>query len=765
MSKSVKSIRSMQRMGILADRTSRMPPLPFRRYNLIYGFNGSGKSTLSRLFASLEAAELHARLPQDAAFDVELDDGSIVGHPAQPTGLERNLVVFNADYVDRNLQWAAGVANPVFFIGADQAEAAAELARLETELVKTATAHSQASAAETTATKAFAAFKRDRAKLTASRLHLGNRKYEAPALAKDFEAWKELALSVLGERELADAEEIRKLSEPMPAVALVEYDTSTITAAFRFVMEMCSQSLATVALAEIERFPDMLLWLKQGHEFHEKHSATDCLFCGNPVPGERMAQLASALDNKVDEFVDKIDRTAARLATVIADVGTMGRMLPSGDDVVSEFRDGFRAEKTRFREVVTIIEGHLQTLVSALEEKKRRPATPADVSALPAESDIRNIVSDLEAARAAINASMSKHNQTVADFVDHQTRAELAIRQHFIADCLAEYAAYEKDISDASGALETAAQRSKTLTEEAEELRRKIRQHGPAADAMNKLVASYLSHGELTIHPVDEGYQLRRHGSPIEGLPSEGEKTAIAIAYFLCSIEADGRKLKDVIVVVDDPVSSLDTKALNYACSLVRNRLSGAKQLFILTHNLQCMNEFRKAWKGKARPPQGDPTASFLFLDTAISEGSQRRTSTIVEMSKLLREYDSEYHFLFSHVLKFTAEPASYYEHGYMMPNVLRRVLDVFLAFRCPGSSGFTGQIEKLCVDFPDLDRDRLAALERLVQVESHSDNLDDLLSFSSMTIEETRAAAQALLAVMEHVDAKHLAGLRRLCR
>ena len=134
-------------------------------------------------------------------------------------------------------------------------------------------------------------------------------------------------------------------------------------------------------------------------------------------------------------------------------------------------------------------------------------------------------------------------------------------------------------------------------------------------------------------------------------------------------------------------------------------------------------------------------------------------------MSRLLREYDSEYHFLFSHVLNCIEKPDTYYDHGYMMPNVLRRVLDVFLAFKCPGSSGFVGQIQKLCADYPGLDRDRLAALERLAQVESHSDNLDDLLSFSSMTIEEGRQAATALIEVIDHVDSKHLAGLRRLCR
>ena len=134
-------------------------------------------------------------------------------------------------------------------------------------------------------------------------------------------------------------------------------------------------------------------------------------------------------------------------------------------------------------------------------------------------------------------------------------------------------------------------------------------------------------------------------------------------------------------------------------------------------------------------------------------------------MSRLLREYDSEYHFLFYHVLKFSEAENGEYEYAYMMPNVLRRVLDVFLAFRCPGSAGFASKITQLCKDYSGVDKDRITALERLTQVESHSDNLDDLISFSSMTLEETKDATIALLDMMEQVDKAHLDALRRLCK
>jgi hypothetical protein len=134
----ITNIKSLNGMGIYADRSPRSPSLQFRRYNLVYGFNGSGKSTLSRLFASLEAGEAHPKLPEGGAFEFTLEDDTAFGCPTRPTGLERRVLVFNSDYIERNLQWAAGRANPVFYIGADQAEAAAELTKIEGEIRRAA---------------------------------------------------------------------------------------------------------------------------------------------------------------------------------------------------------------------------------------------------------------------------------------------------------------------------------------------------------------------------------------------------------------------------------------------------------------------------------------------------------------------------------------------------------------------------------------------------------------------------------------------------
>lgn len=115
-------------------------------------------------------------------------------------------------------------------------------------------------------------------------------------------------------------------------------------------------------------------------------------------------------------------------------------------------------------------------------------------------------------------------------------------------------------------------------------------------------------------------------------------------------------------------------------------------------------------------------------------------------------------------MLRFT-EQGDASEYFHMMPNVLRKVLEIFLAFKVPGSDNLLQKIGQIRESEFELDRDRLVALERLSQVESHSDSMDDLIGFSSMTIEETKSAAASLLDLIQKLDDFHARKMARLCR
>ena len=90
---------------------------------------------------------------------------------------------------------------------------------------------------------------------------------------------------------------------------------------------------------------------------------------------------------------------------------------------------------------------------------------------------------------------------------------------------------------------------------------------------------------------------------------------------------------------------------------------------------------------------------------------------------------------------------------GHVMQRVLEPDGRVHYSYVSPGLSAL------------GLDPARLRAVDRLVQVESHGDNLDDLVTFSSMTVEEAHESAKALMELVEKLDADHYNRLCRQCR
>ena len=389
--------------------------------------------------------------------------------------------------------------------------------------------------------------------------------------------------------------------------------------------------------------------------------------------------------------------------------------------------------------------------------------TTAVVHSLPSPNVVATLSENLKKAITLQNGLIEEHNEAAADFSRRQEDAREAIKKHYLAEGHDDYATLKEALAEANGQVASCEASIRKLKDEVSSLSAKVRTHGPAAEQITRLIRAYLGHGELTIYAADDGYELRRQNKIVKGAPSEGEKTAIALCYFISSLEADGRSLKDLILIIDDPISSLDTKAMNYACSLIRSRLTAAAQLFILTHNQHCMNEFKKAWRKSANADH--PTAALLFLDVSMPEGLTARTTSIVALPPQLRAYDSEYHFLCHKMLQFEASGAQYSEYWFMMPNVMRRVLDIFLAFKVPGSHPLQQKLETLAKKHPEVDDVRIKALDRLIQVESHSDSLDDLVSHSSMTIEETRDANAALIQLMEVSDTDHTQAIRKQCK
>jgi wobble nucleotide-excising tRNase len=74
---------------------------------------------------------------------------------------------------------------------------------------------------------------------------------------------------------------------------------------------------------------------------------------------------------------------------------------------------------------------------------------------------------------------------------------------------------------------------------------------------------------------------------------SEGDKSTIALAFFLSKLDIDPAKTNKILIF-DDPLSSLDSNRRMYTVQLIQNLLPQIKQIVVLSHNEYFLHEIYK---------------------------------------------------------------------------------------------------------------------------------------------------------------------------
>ncbi|MGT2460106.1 AAA family ATPase (plasmid) [Cupriavidus basilensis] len=738
------------------------------QYNLIYGFNGTGKTTLSRVFGSLEAGALRPELPEGGTFEVQLSDGSIIKSTGELNALQGRLLVFNVDFVEESFKWKEGTARPVFYLGREQANLADQLAKTSGELKALAEPAKSAEALRVAKEKAFAQLKRDAARLIAEQLNLG-RLYDAAKLATDYGIDTYTDDKLLSERRRVDLRAAIAQVSPLAKLPLLAKPELVLVNLLHVTNKIAPITVGSIALEDLQGHESMRDWIATGLAYHEKNSLEKCLFCANDVTAMRLEHLRQSIDDKFDQLKRDTKEAQTSAVALQMECKSLAGALPSSNDISQSFRTEYLALSKALGDALGNADRTVSAALALLNEKLASPNLSAPVEFLTSTDECAKIEAEIRENLDAINKLLTKHNAESDNFAEAKHTAAKNLKEHYLAEGQKGYTEANDEVKVAKKAVDGLEAEINVLKDREIELRKAVRQHGPAATIINKLIHSYLGRKEIALVPSDDGYRLDRNGKPVNGSLSEGEKTAIALCYFLSTLEAEGRKRKDLIVVLDDPVSSLDTKAMNYAFSIVKSSLGEAGQLFLLTHNLNFMNEAKKWLKTKTQKEAAKQgklgTATLLFLDAIQTGDEKTRVSVLKELPKYIRDYESEYHYLFNLVLRFHTSPEEHSEYFYVIPNALRKLLDVFLAFKLPGPDGLTSKVETILKLEHGLDAGRTRALERLAQVESHADSLDDLVTFSSMTVEEAKEAAASLLALMEALDVEHFTRMKSICK
>lgn len=204
------------------------------------------------------------------------------------------------------------------------------------------------------------------------------------------------------------------------------------------------------------------------------------------------------------------------------------------------------------------------------------------------------------------NSAIAKHNEMVDNYTTEKDALVSAIWTFLLDENEALIAGYLNGISDFSKAKKGIQKGIDICKQQLEELDDKIIEAGknitsvqPTVDEINRSLRSYgFTNFKIVPSPVQaNAYQIQRmDGTLASNTLSEGEETFISFLYFLqfAKGSVDISKVSSrKVLVLDDPICSLDSTVLYIVSSLVKGLIkdlrdgkSDVDQIFVLTHNV-----------------------------------------------------------------------------------------------------------------------------------------------------------------------------------
>lgn len=725
----LKCIEAISHAGVLdgySGRTSQAPE--FGERNLIYGWNASGKTTLSRVIALLEPNR-SSRLPGGAYARFAVAGGSLDTRKEADRGV-LHVRVFNRDFVDDNLSDHTS-APALFIIGSANIRLASRITQLGRRRAKVADLYRAAQRQNEDAAKARDRQATDLA--TACGTALGIRAFRAPDL-------RTVAGRIAGnEREhlldagpledavntARDRDEYAPVASPLwqPPCRLPE--AADIAALLR----ATPKQQALQRLTENRALGD---WIRAGLRFHEH--GTQCAFCGHDA-GE-------ALNDYAKHFSDEYQQQHAAISAAILrfDQVEPRPSVPHEKEWMPGVRDRVKAV---LAELEQWNESELRVRRAWRDQLQQKLANmDSEVEPLTASDRLSPIV----AIASRLNALAREHNEACRQAAALRQAAADRVKRHFAARYVLDGEATEREamlvsVKDHLQRVERVGNRVRAALEAA---RAELQKSSVAAVEINALLKRILGN-RVSVEQAEDG-QLRfmRATAPATNL-SDGEKTAVSLAYFLVSLKQHSNSLSDTIVFIDDPICSLDANHIYDVAYLLLRQLSDCKQLFISTHNSEFFNTIKQEWT-----EWGD----FKKRHKGYLMHRNDTRSELIALPSHLVNFRSDYHYVFHCLIQIqrsTSQDVAAYTH---CPNLVRRFLEMYLGFRVPAAQGFQQKLSILIDDESVRD-----ALARFADEGSHSQSTLRLLEYSDFSA-MSRGMVGKVLEALQTKDPPHYAAL-----
>lgn len=763
--KTIKNLAVFQKFNwdttIIDDRNS---VVLFKPINIFYGRNYSGKTTLSRIVRALETGKISDKY-ENPQFEVSIKDIADIT-PSNLTAHGKKFRVFNEDFVRENLRFIANSDESIspFAIIGGNATIELEMQQLKIDLGSNEVGsesgfYLELKNASTIATTALQAYQTENntlnQQLSTKALDrntgikyksdkFGDQNYTTAKLSSDIETV--LATSF---HPLTDDEVIKKLNllnettnADIPAIVKPNLDLNTLNEKAKVLI---TKSISSSNKIE-QLLKDAILnrWVKEGRQLH-KDKLEQCSFCGNDISQKRWDELDSHFDEESEKLEKEIDLLISEIENSIRNVDTL--LLINKNVFYSKFHKGLDTLILQRQLVIAKMKSELNRVKSNLQERKD------DLLNSKTFVDITDNSTQLDDCWTTFESFRTQANDFSKSLVDEQTKAKRLLRLREVSDFVAtiKYTDAIARLKTLKTTSDTEAQNKKIIDDkikdhiaQIEDKERLMKDEEKGALKVNEYLNNFFGHDFLTLQAKEDTdkkirFEIVRNGKKAYHL-SEGESSLIAFCYFMAKLEDVETKGSKPIIWIDDPISSLDSNHVFFVFSLINAEIiakQGFEQIFISTHNLDFLKYLKRLQSREQR-------SYFLIL-------REKETSTIKLMPKYLKDYITEFNFLFHQIyLCANSDTNDETQHSlfYNFGNNTRKFLEAFLFYKYPNA---IGQDDKLTRFFGG-NNQASAMTDRIINEFSHLEGLFER-SMTPIDIPEMKKTATFILDKIKEKD------------
>lgn len=600
-------IEAIQGIGLLHDVNAK--EFKWQKTTLLYADNGRGKSTLAKIFRSVGANDptpILQRKTIDGALPPKVTLQFPSGHKVDFAGNKWSesrpeFSVFDADFVESNVH-SGGVVNTghrknlLQFALGEKAVAARLAEEKATADARKATDNAQ------------------NLERQLSGHHAGMALADFDKLCNVADADKQI--EDLEKRIVAARSSALLLKRSVPTPVSVP---GLVLGPFFEVLGTTIESVQNDAEAIVRahvaslRKPGVEAWLSQGQEFDQ---GVKCPYCSQSTEG---VDLIKAYKSQFNAAYGELKNNVVALNSNISGftndsvVKKFAQNVANSTAVANAWSDHVSFPDILFDEVVALekFTKLRESLLTLIDIKRENPTAAAGTGS---EHGAINklwieVVRLMDSANAQILSAKTVIDQfrqrlaaeDVLQLLNQQNALVLSKKRHepTVATLITDLAAARsaamaaERIKDKSrSALDALMQQ--TLKDYQKSINELLVKFG-ASFQIKEMAANFRGGSPRS----EYGLELRGKSVPLEGGPpsfgtalSEGDKRSLAFAFFVASALADPN-INTRIIVVDDPMCSLDLNRKQHTRSVLRDINSKAKQLVILAHDIYFLRDLR----------------------------------------------------------------------------------------------------------------------------------------------------------------------------